>query len=61
MAGNGFVDPTPILKERYREAVADLDRRFADRKGPLWHLVYTAQRWKLRRRIFGTGTRFGHW
>jgi hypothetical protein len=44
MQGDGFVDPAPILEEEYQESVVPLNRRFAKRKGRLWHLVYVVQR-----------------
>lgn len=48
----GIVDPLPVLRERYRKELSELQSRYSDDQRPLTGLRKKLARERLRRRIF---------
>ena len=57
----GFIDPTPVLEERYQKKLEALRSRLGEPNG-FWHRRrFNRERRKLRRRIFGRLRRVTGW
>lgn len=49
----GFVDPGPVLAERYRQELSELKERLGEPRGFWQRRRFNRERRKLKRRVFG--------
>lgn len=56
-----FVDPGPLLNERYKQELAELKVRLGQPNSFRERRRFNRERRKLKRRIFGRLPRITHW
>lgn len=57
----GFVDPGPVLDERYRQELTELKERLGEPPGFWQRHRFNRERRKLKRRTFGRLPRITSW
>lgn len=57
----GFVDPGPVLDERYRQELTELKERLGESRGFWQRHRFNRERRKLKRRTFGRLSRITSW
>lgn len=56
-----FVDPSPVLEERYRQELTELKDRIGEPRGFWQRRRFNREKRKLKRRIFGRLPRITNW
>lgn len=57
----GFVDPGPVIEERYRQELKELKGRVGKPRGFWQQRRFNRERRKLKRRVFGSLPRVASW